>query len=53
LTPNLHATNDAGENQRVNYVAVSRARNRLFITIPTLTPANEALLAANFHIERL
>jgi len=39
------------EEQRVNYVAVSRARENLFISIPTLSVANRATLGVNFQIE--
>ncbi len=41
LTPNL---NDE-EDHRVFYVAMSRAKNRLFISTPTLSAANRAKLA--------
>lgn len=53
LTPNIHSSSQAGEEQRINYVAVSRAKNRLFITVPTLSAANQAMLQHVFQIERL
>jgi DNA helicase-2/ATP-dependent DNA helicase PcrA len=34
LSPNI----DNNEEHRINYVAVSRAKNKLFISIPSLTP---------------
>ncbi|MET4141649.1 ATP-dependent helicase [Pedobacter sp. UYP1] len=38
------------EEQRVNYVAVSRARERLFISIPSLDAVKEASLSGRFDI---
>jgi DNA helicase-2/ATP-dependent DNA helicase PcrA len=40
FSPNL----DNNENHRVFYVAMSRAKNRLFISIPTLSDAHRARL---------
>jgi len=40
LNPNV----DGNEEHRINYVAVSRARNKLFITVPRLTQANRRRL---------
>jgi DNA helicase-2/ATP-dependent DNA helicase PcrA len=40
------------EKHRLRYVAVSRAKNRLFITVPTLSEANNLILSnAGFGIE--
>jgi len=39
------------EEQRINYVAASRARERLFISIPTLSVANRATISNSFEIE--
>lgn len=50
LNPNL-LTN---EEHRVNYVALSRAQNHLYISTPTLSVANESSLRSlGFDIERL
>jgi len=53
LSPNLNANTDAAEEQRVNYVAVSRAKNRLFISVPTLSTGNHELLKTKFKIEKV
>lgn len=53
LNPNLNADTNAAEEQRVNYVAVSRAKNRLFISVPSLSVANNALLLPKFNIENV
>ena len=50
LAPNLNDDTNAAEEQRVNYVAVSRARNILFISVPTLSTANQEFLETNFTI---
>ena len=39
------------EEQRINYVAVSRAQNRLFISVPTLAVATQEVLKELFDIE--
>lgn len=41
------------EEHRVRYVAASRARDRLFITVPALTSASEKILSSYFFIERI
>jgi len=41
FSPNL----DNNEDHRVFYVAISRAKNRLFISTPTLSAANRAKVA--------
>ena len=41
------------EEQRINYVAVSRARNRLFISVPTLDTAKQQILNNLFDIENI
>lgn len=41
------------EEQRINYVAASRAREKLFISIPTLGEANRAVLSNSFEIEEV
>ncbi len=50
LAPNLNDDTNAAEEQRVNYVAVSRARNRLFISVPTLSTDNQQILKTKFTI---
>lgn len=50
LTPNINADTLAAEEQRINYVAVSRAKNRLFISVPNLTTKNQTLLHPHFQI---
>ena len=41
------------EEQRINYVAVSRARNRLFISVPTLSTEKKQALNNLFDIENI
>ncbi|PXX98780.1 ATP-dependent helicase [Marinifilum breve] len=41
------------EEQRINYVAASRAREKLFISIPNLSDANRAALSNCFEIEEV
>lgn len=41
------------EEHRVKYVAVSRARNRLFITVPTISSSSAKALEQYFYIETL
>jgi len=50
LNPNLLSN----EEHRVNYVALSRAQNHLYISTPTLSAANETFLRAlDVEVERL
>lgn len=53
LNPNINADTNAAEEQRVNYVAVSRAKNRLFISVPNLSANNETLLQTKFQIKNV
>jgi len=53
LHPNINENSDAGEEQRINYVAVSRAKNRLFISVPTLEHNKYPLLQTKFMIENV
>jgi DNA helicase-2/ATP-dependent DNA helicase PcrA len=53
LNPALTATNKAAENQRINYVAVSRAKKRLFISVPSLQASRQTILSNKFQIEIL
>lgn len=47
----LHNPNLADEEHRIKYVAISRAKNRLFINVPTLSDENKAKLEAlNFDV---
>ncbi len=41
----------SNEEYRINYVAISRARNRLFVSVPTLSPASQTSLRAHYDIE--
>lgn len=41
------------EEHRINYVAMSRARNRLFISVPTLSTATQIHLQTYFDIEQV
>ncbi|MEH6538273.1 MAG: ATP-dependent helicase [Psychroserpens sp.] len=41
------------EEQRINYVAVSRAKNRLFISVPALSEEKQEVLSNLFEIEKL
>ena len=41
------------EEHRVNYVGVSRAKNKLFISVPELSDANRITLQSKFQIEIL
>jgi DNA helicase-2/ATP-dependent DNA helicase PcrA len=41
------------EEQRINYVAVSRAKNRLFISVPTLNQERKEVLNNLFDIENI
>ncbi len=51
LNPNLTATN--AEEQRINYVAVSRAKSRLFLSVPSLEADKQAILSDRFQIKIL
>lgn len=53
LNPYINLDTNAAEEQRINYVAVSRAKNKLFISVPSLTAANQALLQPRFLIENV
>lgn len=53
LIPDINSDTNAAEEQRINYVAVSRAKNRLFISVPSLTAANQLLLRPRFQIENV
>jgi DNA helicase-2/ATP-dependent DNA helicase PcrA len=53
LNPNLNADTNAAEEQRVNYVAVSRAKNRLFVSVPNLSVESKILLLTKFQIENV
>ena len=41
------------EEHRINYVGVSRAKNKLFISVPELSDANKITLQSKFQIEIL
>lgn len=41
------------EEHRINYVAISRARNRLFINVPTLSAENELSLSNLFNLIKI
>jgi len=43
----------ADEEHRINYVAISRARNRLFISVPSLGDNEENILQSQFDIVTL
>jgi len=47
ISPNLGV-----EEQRIRYVAISRAKERLFINVPNLDANQEQSLSALFHIQR-
>jgi len=53
LSPDINANTTAGEEQRINYVGVSRAINRLFISVPTLQNSSLALLQGKFQIDNV
>lgn len=44
---------EKNEEHRINYVAISRAKNKLFISIPTLDESKQAQLKHLFDIENL
>ena len=41
----------SNEEHRINYVAMSRAKNRLFISIPTLSASTQLSLNGTYDIE--
>lgn len=43
---------ETNEEHRVNYVAISRAKDRLFISVPSLDVANEPMFSDHFEIVR-
>lgn len=53
LNPDLTATNKGAEEQRINYVAVSRAKKRLFVSVPSLQATKQTILSGKFQIEIL
>jgi DNA helicase-2/ATP-dependent DNA helicase PcrA len=53
LNPDLTATNKEAEEQRIYYVAISRAKKRLFVSVPSLQASKQTILSSNFQIEIL
>ncbi|MDR4497571.1 MAG: hypothetical protein MRK02_06560 [Candidatus Scalindua sp.] len=53
LNPDLTVTNKEAEEQRINYVAASRAKKRLFVSIPSLQANKQAILSGKFQFEKL
>ena len=53
LSPDLNETNNDAEEQRINYVAVSRAKQRLFVSVPSLQISKQMILNDRFQIEIL
>ena len=53
LNPDLTALNNQAEEQRINYVAISRAKKRLFVSVPSLQARKQTILSDKFQIERL
>lgn len=53
LDPKINENSSVGEEHRINYVAVSRAKKKLFINVPTLSNKNIKILEKNFTIEVL
>jgi DNA helicase-2/ATP-dependent DNA helicase PcrA len=43
----------SNEEHRISYVAISRAKNRLFISVPTLSTASQNSLLTHFEIEQV
>lgn len=43
----------SNEEYRINYVAISRAKNRLFISVPTLSTASQTTLQAYYEFENV
>jgi ATP-dependent DNA helicase UvrD/PcrA len=50
INPDIFATNNEGEEQRIYYVAVGRAEDRLFISIPELESEDRTQLDTVFDI---
>ncbi len=44
---------NSNEEHRINYVAISRARDNLFISVPTLSTASQTSLLTHFDIEQV
>ncbi|NMM38594.1 MAG: ATP-dependent helicase [Glaciimonas sp.] len=53
LSPDLLSSKEKSEEQRVNYVGISRAKNRLFICVPELSSEYRISLGNYFDIEDL
>jgi DNA helicase II / ATP-dependent DNA helicase PcrA len=53
LNPNLNPSNSKSEEQRIYYVAVSRAKKRLFINIPSLSEEGISKLKSMFTLDRV
>ena len=53
LNPDLTAANKEAEEQRIYYVAVSRAKKRLFVSVPSLQASKQKILSGKFQIEIL
>jgi len=53
LNPDLTATTKEAEEQRINYVAASRAKKRLFVSVPSLQASKQTILSGRFQIEIL
>ena len=53
LNPDLTATKKEAEEQRIYYVAISRAKKRLFVSVPSLQASKQTILSSNFQIEIL
>jgi len=53
ISPNIFANTNESEEHRINYVAISRAKDRLFISVPTLGATNKLILQSKFHIENV
>ncbi|HSI77669.1 MAG TPA: 3'-5' exonuclease, partial [Lunatimonas sp.] len=43
----------SNEEHRINYVAISRAKNRLFISVPTLSTSIQTRLQTHYDIENV
>ena len=41
----------SNEEHRINYVAMSRAKNRLFISVPTLSASTQVILNVTYDIQ--
>jgi len=49
----LNPDTENNEEHRINYVGASRAKNRLFISVPELSDINKAKLLPDFQIETI